>query len=159
MTSIGEAARDSGVSVKMIRHYEAIGLLPVAARSEGGYRVYRPEDVHALRFIGNARALGFPLAEIAGLLSLWHDRGRASADVKALALAHVAAIDAKVKALRAMSETLHHLVAACHGDARPGCPILEGIAGGGATPAPRGKGRRHAGDDLRHGAIASRARG
>lgn len=157
--NIGEAARASGVSVKMIRHYEAIGLLPTATRSEGGYRVYRPEDVHALRFIGNARALGFPLAEIAELLGLWRDRGRASAEVKQRALAHVAAIDAKVKALQAMSETLHHLVAACHGDDRPDCPILEGIAEGGAAPAPRGQGRRRAGEDLRHAGVPARPQG
>ena len=159
MINIGESARASGVSVKMIRHYEAIGLLPAATRSEGGYRVYRPEDVHALHFIGNARALGFPLAEIAELLGLWRDRGRASAEVKQLALAHVAAIDAKVKALQAMSETLHHLVAACHGDHRPECPILEGIFEGGVSPQQERRPRLRARQDLRHAGVPAQGQG
>lgn len=145
--NIGEAAKASGVSVKMIRHYEAIGLLPAATRTESGYRVYRPEDVHALRFIRNARDLGFPLAEIDELLGLWRDRARASAEVKRLALAHVAAIDEKVKALQAMGDTLRDLAAACHGDHRPDCPILKRISdlrnlsplvnGGSARPGER----------------------
>ena len=157
--NIGEAAKASGVSVKMIRHYEAIGLLPVATRTESGYRVYRPEEVHALRFIGNARELGFPLAEIADLLGLWRDRGRASSEVKELALAHVAAIDAKVKALQAMSKTLHHLVSACQGDHRPECPILEGISTQGPLPSPKEKRRRRAGEDLRHAGVPARHHG
>lgn len=129
MVNIGEAARASGVSVKMIRHYEAVGLLAPAPRTESGYRVYRPEDVHTLRFIRNARDLGFPLAEIEDLLGLWRDRARSSAEVKRLAQAHVAAIDEKVRALQAMGDTLRHLAAACHGDHRPDCPILDGIEG------------------------------
>ena len=157
--NIGEAARSSGVSVKMIRHHETIGLLPSATRSEGGYRLYRMEDVHALRFIGNARALGFPLAEIAELLGLWRDRARASAEVKQRALAHLAAIDAKVKALQAMSETLHHLVAACHGDHRPECPILEGISGSRVPPEQERKPRRRAGAELRHAGVPARGQG
>ena len=155
--NIGDAAKASGVSVKMIRHYEAIGLLPAATRTESGYRVYRPEDVHALRFIRNARDLGFPLAEIEELLGLWRDRARASAEVKRLALAHVAAIDEKVKALQAMGNTLRHLAAACHGDHRPDCPILEGIsdrpAVTAAKPARRGSGT----EALRHAGIPSHA--
>lgn len=127
--NIGEAARLSGVSVKMIRHYESIGLLPAVIRTESGYRVYRPEDVHALRFIRNARDLGFPLAEIQDLLGLWRDRARSSAEVKRLAQAHVSAIDAKVRALQAMGDTLRNLAEACHGDHRPDCPILDGISG------------------------------
>ncbi len=151
--NIGDAAKASGVSVKMIRHYEAIGLLPTATRTESGYRVYRPEDVHALRFIRNARDLGFPLAEIEELLGLWRDRARASAEVKRLALAHVAAIDEKGKALQAMGDTLRHLAAACHGDHRPDCPILEGISEQpAAKPARRGGGT----EALRHAGIASR---
>ncbi len=154
--NIGDAAKASGVSVKMIRHYEAIGLLPAATRTESGYRVYRPEDVHALRFIRNARDLGFPLAEIEELLGLWRDRARASAEVKRLALAHVSAIDEKVKALQAMGDTLRHLAASCHGDHRPDCPILDGMSAGPAGVAT-GKARRRArpGEELRHAGIAA----
>ena len=154
--NIGDAAKASGVSVKMIRHYEAIGLLPAATRTESGYRVYRLEDVHALRFIRNARNLGFPLAEIEDLLGLWRDRARASAEVKRLALAHVAAIDEKVKALQAMGDTLRHLAAACHGDHRPDCPILEGISDRPAAPAAKPARRGGGTEALRHAGIASR---
>ncbi len=157
--NIGDAAKASGVSVKMIRHYEAIGLLPAATRTESGYRVYRPEDVHALRFIRNARDLGFPLAEIEELLGLWRDRARASAEVKRLALAHVSAIDEKVKALQAMGDTLRHLAAACHGDHRPDCPILEGISEQPAVPAANPARRGASTEALRHAGIASRAAG
>ncbi|WP_270933157.1 Cu(I)-responsive transcriptional regulator [Falsiroseomonas oryzae] len=153
--NIGEASKASGVSVKMIRHYEAIGLLPAALRTESGYRVYRAEDVHALRFIGNARDLGFPLAEIADLLGLWRDRGRASAEVKRLALAHVAAIDEKVKALQAMGDSLRHLAEVCHGDHRPECPILEGLSGEAAATSPKRKPHGRRGEDLRHAGIAA----
>ena len=125
---IGEAAAASGVSAKMIRHYEAVGLLPAAARRESGYRDYGAADIHALRFIRRARDLGFSLAEIAGLLALWGDRDRASAEVKRLALAHVAALEAKARDLSAMAATLRHLAAHCHGDARPDCPILDELA-------------------------------
>ncbi|MBB5693769.1 Cu(I)-responsive transcriptional regulator [Muricoccus pecuniae] len=127
---IGEAAEASGVSAKMIRHYEAVGLLPAAARRDSGYRDYGEGDVHALRFIRRARDLGFSLAEIAGLLALWGDRNRASAEVKRVALAHVEALEAKARDLSAMAATLRHLAAHCHGDARPDCPILEELAGG-----------------------------
>lgn len=152
--NIGDAAKASGVSVKMIRHYEAIGLLPAATRTESGYRVYRPEDVHTLRFIRNARDLGFPLAEIEELLGLWRDKARASAEVKRLALAHVAAIDEKVKALQAMGDTLRDLAAACHGDHRPDCPILKGISHG-RTLAPSGNaGAARAGERLRYASVA-----
>jgi Cu(I)-responsive transcriptional regulator len=135
--TIGEAARASGVSVKMIRHYEAVGLLHAAARTAGGYRVYGAEDVHTLRFIGNARDLGFSLGEIADLLALWRDRNRASAEVKRLALAHVAAIEQKAEALKAMAGTLRHLARSCHGDARPDCPILDGLSGGPLAGRPK----------------------
>lgn len=141
--TIGEAARASGVSVKMIRHYEAVGLLPPAARTEGGYRLFGPEDIHTLRFIANARELGFPLAEIARLLGLWRDRRRASAEVKRLAEAHLAAIERKIAALEAMAATLRRLAETCHGDARPDCPILEGLASPSlASPAPASLRRR-----------------
>lgn len=152
--NIGEASRASGVSVKMIRHYEAISLLPAALRAESGYRVYRTEDVHTLRFIANARDLGFPLAEIADLLGLWRDRSRASAEVKRLAQEHIAAIDAKVKALQAMSDTLRHLADACHGDHRPECPILDGISGGPAGAQQKRPRHLRAGGDLRHAGVA-----
>lgn len=151
--NIGEAAQASGVSVKMIRHYEAIGLLPAATRTESGYRVYRPEDLHALRFIRNARDLGFPLAEIQELLGLWRDRARASAEVKRLALAHVSAIDEKVKALQAMGDTLRHLAASCHGDHRPDCPILKGISDARALAPLRNGGDAHPGERLRYASI------
>ena len=153
--NIGEAAKASGVSVKMIRHYEAIGLLPAATRTESGYRVFRPDDVHALRFIRNARDLGFPLAEIEELLGLWRDRARSSAEVKRLALAHVAAIEDKAKALHAMAKTLRQLATACHGDHRPDCPILESISGDQAPSHAMDAQPARAGERLRHASIAS----
>jgi Cu(I)-responsive transcriptional regulator len=159
--NIGETSKASGVSVKMIRHYEEIGLLPPAVRTESGYRVYRPDDVHTLRFVRNARDLGFPLTEIADLLGLWRDRGRASAEVKRLALAHVEAIEARAATLRAMADTLRHLADACHGDHRPDCPILEGISKPPETSAGRGGTVQDgtAGRDLRHVGIPSRRAG
>ena len=132
--NIGEAAEVSGVSVKMIRHYEGIGLLPPAIRSGSGYRVYRPEDIHTLRFVRNARDLGFSLDEIGELLALWRDRSRASAEVKRLAEAHATAIEAKIETMRAMVQTLRKLGAACHGDHRPECPILDELSAGRRTP-------------------------
>jgi len=133
---IGEAARTSGISAKMIRHYEAVGLLPAAARRTSNYRDYGEGDVHALRFIRRARDLGFSLAEIAELLALWADRRRASAEVKRLALTHVEALESKARDLSAMAATLRHLASHCHGDARPDCPILEGLAGEGGRADP-----------------------
>lgn len=126
--NIGEAARCSGVSAKMIRYYEASELIPPAARSEAGYRHYSEADVHTLRFIRRARDLGFTVEQIADLLALWRDRGRASADVKRLALEHVAALEAKAAELQAMSRTLRDLAERCHGDDRPECPIVEDLA-------------------------------
>jgi Cu(I)-responsive transcriptional regulator len=153
--NIGEAAKASGVSVKMIRHYEAIGLLPAATRTESGYRIYRPEDVHALRFIRNARDLGFPLVEIEELLGLWRDRARASAEVKRLALAHVAAIEKKVRSLQAVGETLRHLAETCHGDGRPECPILEGLSEREPPAAPSAARAERRGEGLRHSGIGA----
>ena len=126
--NIGQASAASGVSAKMIRHYEATGLIPPADRSAAGYRHYGTADLHTLHFIRRARDLGFPLAEISQLLALWQDRNRPSAEVKALALRHVAELDAKAAALQAMSATLKRLASHCHGDDRPDCPILEGLA-------------------------------
>jgi len=125
--NIGEAAAAAGVSAKMVRHYEAIGLLQ-AARGGNGYRVYAPRDVAVLRFIRHARDLGFPLEEVRRLLALWQDRDRASAEVKRLALAHVAALEGKADSLRRMAASLRHLASHCHGDDRPDCPILDDLA-------------------------------
>jgi len=122
--NIGEAAQASGVSAKMIRHYESIGLVAPPPRTEGGYRRYDARAVHTLRFVRRARSLGFSLDEIRGLLSLWHDRARASADVKALTLRHVADLEQRIAELAAMRDTLRALAQACSGDERPDCPIL-----------------------------------
>ena len=128
---IGEASIASGVSQRMIRHYEKIGLVPAASRRDSGYRDYDERDVHTLRFIGRARDLGFPIEEIRTLLGLWHDRHRSSADVKQLALARAAELKRKAKELDEMRRSLEHLAARCHGDDRPDCPILGGLEGPG----------------------------
>jgi Cu(I)-responsive transcriptional regulator len=125
---IGAAARASGVSSKMIRHYEEIGLVPPAGRTAAGYRVYAPADVHRLRFVKRARDLGFSMDEIGKLLALWNDRRRKSSEVKRLALAHVAELERKIAELEDIRRTLNHLVHCCHGDKRPDCPILEDLA-------------------------------
>lgn len=121
---IGEASAVSDVSQRMIRHYEKIGLMPTAARRDSGYRDYDERDVHALRFIGRARDLGFGIEEIRQLLALWHDRSRSSADVKALALARAAELKRKERELHEMRLSLERLAAGCHGDDRPDCPII-----------------------------------
>ena len=130
--NIGQAAAASGVSAKMIRHYEGIGLLPAAERSESGYRQYGERELHALRFVRRGRDLGFSLDEIGQLLALWQDRSRPSREVKALASAHVSALDAKIAEMQAMRATLENLVQHCHGDDRPDCPILDSL---GTAPA------------------------
>jgi Cu(I)-responsive transcriptional regulator len=133
--NIGEAAAASGVSAKMIRHYESIGLFAAPARSEGGYRVYGEREVHVLRFIRHSRDLGFSLEQIRALLGLWQDRDRPSRQVRELAQAHLAEVQAKIAELQAMQATLQRLVRSCHGDARPDCPILDTLATGTATKA------------------------
>lgn len=135
--NIGEAASASGVSAKMIRHYEAVGLLPPAVRTEAGYRQYGPNEVHTLRFIRHARDLGFSIAEITELVGLWQNRGRPSRQVKALAEAHIRDLEQKAAELLAMKATLQHLVHCCHGDDRPDCPILDSLADDAAHPARR----------------------
>ena len=126
--NIGQAADSSGVSAKMIRHYEQQGFIPKAKRTLSGYRMYAEADVHRLRFIRRARDLGFPLKEIKQLLGLWANRRRASADVKKLVRHHVAELDAKIEQLQAMRTSLVHLENHCHGDDRPDCPILDDLA-------------------------------
>lgn len=127
--TIGQAAKSSAVSAKMIRHYESIGLLPKAQRTEAGYRLYDESDVHTLRFIQRARSLGFPLESIRTLLALWRNRRRSSAQVKDLAQRHVADLERKIAEMQAMVRTLKHLAHNCHGDERPDCPILDDLAG------------------------------
>ena len=128
--NIGEAAAASGVTPKMIRHYEDIGLIREAARTEAGYRTYGPKDIATLSFIRRSRDLGFPIAQIRTLLALWQDRERASADVKQVAGEHIDELRAKMRQLQEMVATLEHLSAHCQGDDRPDCPILEQLATG-----------------------------
>jgi len=132
--NIGEASRASGISAKMIRHYESLGLLPAVARSAAGYRQYDAATVHTLRFVRRARDLGFGLHEIETLLQLWADGSRASGDVKRIALAHVADLESRIARMQAMQRTLEQLARACHGDARPDCPILDDLAAGQGAP-------------------------
>ena len=125
---IGQASAQSGVSQRMIRHYETIGLIPKAARRDSGYRDYGDKDVHTLRFIRRARDVGFPIEEIGQLLALWHDRERTSANVKALASARIGELKRKEREIREMRHSLEELARHCHGDERPDCPILEDLA-------------------------------
>jgi Cu(I)-responsive transcriptional regulator len=129
--TIGEASAASGVSAKMIRYYESIGLVRPAVRTESNYRTYDGKAVETLRFVARARHLGFSMDEIGRLLGLWQDRARASADVKALAMKHIGELEQRIAAMTAMKATLEDLARHCHGDERPDCPIIEGIAGGG----------------------------
>ena len=136
--NIGEAAKASGVSAKMIRYYESTGLIAEAGRSEAGYRTYGDADVHTLRFIRRARDMGFSVEGIAGLLSLWRDRSRHSSEVKKLALDQVETLNRRIAELEAMRDTLSRLASCCHGDDRPDCPILHDMESGepiGAEPA------------------------
>lgn len=127
--NIGDAAEASGVNVKMIRHYESIGIIPKARRSESGYRTYSHADVHILSFVRRARGLGFSMKEIKHLVALWRNKSRASAEVKTLALRHVAEMETKIRELEAVVKSLKYLAKNCHGDARPDCPILENLEG------------------------------
>lgn len=128
LVDIGRAANASGVSVKMIRHYEAIGLLPKVARTPANYRLYTRNDVHTLRFIRRARALGFSMNDIRELLSLWQSKSRSSAAVKRIAHGHIDELKDKIAELQGMLKTLEHLVHHCHGDHRPECPILDDLS-------------------------------
>ena len=129
---IGEAAQGSGVSAKMIRYYESVGLIGHAARTEGNYRTYTVEDVHTLRFIKRARSLGFSVKQMQHLLALWHDKERSSAEVKSVTLQHIAELEHKIAELQSMVQTLKHLAERCSGDDRPNCPILEDFASPGS---------------------------
>ena len=126
--NIGQASQATGVSAKMIRHYEALGLLAGVARSDAGYRRYDEAALHTLRFIRRARDLGFSTTEIATLLALWRNKRRPSADVKRVALAHASELGRRIAQMQAMQRTLEHLAHACHGDHRPDCPILDDLA-------------------------------
>ena len=140
--NIGDAAAASGVSAKMIRYYESIGLIEPPSRTGAGYRVYAEDEVHALRFIKRARTLGFSIEETAELLALWRDKSRASADVKTFAMKHVQDLEEKVRELQAMVRTLRHLAESCHGDHRPDCPILDDLADPSPKSAPLAKSTR-----------------
>ncbi|MDN6882763.1 Cu(I)-responsive transcriptional regulator [Variovorax sp. CAN2819] len=126
--SIGEAAQRSGVSARMVRHYEGLGLLPAVARTESGYRQYGEADIHTLRFIKRSRDLGFSMEEIAELVGLWNNRRRASSSVKRIAEKHLGELEQRIADMQSMRSTLAHLVHCCHGDARPECPILDDLA-------------------------------
>jgi Cu(I)-responsive transcriptional regulator len=128
LNNIGEAAKASGVSAKMIRHYESIGLIDAAQRTDAGYRMYSGRDVQVLQFIHRGRELGFSLDQIKTLLALWQDKHRASKDVRAMAQQHIAELDAKIASMQAMRRTLEQLATRCHGDDRPDCPILDDLA-------------------------------
>lgn len=148
--NIGQAAAASGVSAKMIRHYEVVGLMPASKRTESGYRQYNDTEVHTLRFIRQARDLGFSIHEIGELLSLWHNRKRPSRLVKAMAEVHIQALEQKAQELLAMKSTLEHLVHCCHGDDRPECPILDVLA----SNEPVAAGRSRARTGVRRKAVA-----
>ena len=126
--NIGETAKASGVSAKMIRHYEAIGLIGAPRRTDAGYRVYDERDVQVLQFVHRGRALGFSLDQIKTLLALWQDKQRASKDVRAMARQQIADLDRKIADMQSMRRTLEKLASACHGDERPDCPILDDLA-------------------------------
>ena len=128
LSNISEAAKRSGVSAKMIRHYEDIGLMPKVGRTTAGYRIYGDADIHILRFIRRSRDLGFTIKEIETLLGLWNNRRRASGDVKKLAVKHIADLDARIAEMQGMRQALQKLASCCNGDDRPDCPILDDLA-------------------------------
>ena len=127
--NIGEAARLSGVSAKMVRHYESLGLLPRVGRTDSGYRQYSEAEVHTLRFIKRSRELGFSMEDLAELVSLWQNRRRSSAGVKRIAQRHADELAQRIEAMQAMQRTLAHLIHCCQGDDRPDCPILDDLSG------------------------------
>lgn|SRR5690554_923131 len=137
--NIGEVSKAVGISAKMIRYYEDVGLIPVAQRSAAGYRTYTAEDVHRLGFVRRARDLGFSMDEITDLLSLWNDRSRKSVDVKRLAQAHITELESRIENLRQIAGTLQVLIDCCAGDDRPDCPILDGLEYSGSD-RPKGGG-------------------
>jgi Cu(I)-responsive transcriptional regulator len=139
--NIGQAAKASGLSAKMIRYYESIGLAPQPGRRASGYRAYSADEVQRLSFIRRARDLGFSLQQVRNLLDLWSNRKRHSADVKRLALAHIAELEARATELRSMIKTLRTLAAACEGDDRPECPIIEGLQASRTAPHRAMRGR------------------
>jgi Cu(I)-responsive transcriptional regulator len=139
--NIGQAAKASGVSAKMIRHYESVGLFPGAPRTESGYRQYTEREVSTLRFIRHSRDLGFSIEQIRELLGLWQNRKRPSRQVRALAQAHLKELDQKLQELQAMKATLEHLVHCCHGDDRPDCPIIDTLAQDTLSTPSRGPGK------------------
>lgn len=134
--NIGEAARQSRVSAKMVRHYESLGLLPGVSRTDAGYRQYTGKEVHTLRFIKRSRDLGFSMVEIAKLLKLWQNRRRSSADVQRIAVGHMNDLDKRMAEMAAMKQTLEHLIHCCQGNHRPDCPILDAL---GETPKTHAK--------------------
>jgi len=140
--NIGQAAKATGVSAKMIRYYEDVGLMPKASRTTSGYRHYQPSDLHVLRFVRQARAVGFSVIDIRQLLALWQDRRRPAREVKRLAQRHLSDVESRIRELEAIADTLKHLIEHCHGDARPDCPILDALADVPAAQAePLGGGR------------------
>lgn len=126
--NIGEAARLSGISARMVRHYEGLGLLGEVHRTESGYRQYTPADVHTLRFIKRSREMGFSMEQVAELVDLWHNRRRTSSSVKRIAQNHLEELERRIAAMQGMQRTLAHLVHCCQGDQRPDCPILDDLA-------------------------------
>jgi len=135
--NIGEASKATGISVKMLRYYEEIGLVQPARRAESGYRIFSDKNIATLRFVRRARDLGFQVRQIGALLDLWENGSRASADVKSLALSHVGELEQRRRELDEMIATLNHLARNCHGDDRPDCPILKSLGAESDTPSPR----------------------
>ena len=152
--NIGEVARASGVSAKMVRYYESIGLIAPAPRTEAGYRVYALADMRVLQFIRRARDFGLPMDRVKLLVALWRDSNRASRDVKQLAMQHVAELRGKVAELTAMADTLQELADHCHGDDRPDCPVLRDLAGAAPSAPHQARGLQARADPFweRHGA-------
>jgi Cu(I)-responsive transcriptional regulator len=159
--NIGQASKASGVSAKMIRYYESIDLIPRSARRESGYRDYGSADIHRLGFIRRARDLGFSMDQIRDLLRLWSDRDRSNAEVKAIALGHVAELKQRARELNEMADALKSLASACEGDGRPDCPIIEGLEGHAPMSQPHCKpadGRQSGGIRPRRTTSAARGR-